>query len=94
MMDGKSLSMAIRKKKKMDMHSDYKPDMDYAGQKGVDPVVAWDEKQAMEVKDALGEPDRMPLSDSEMGEGESSQDTASLKRSMMRIKRYLDELLD
>lgn len=91
-MDGKSLSAMIRKKKKEGMHSDYRADMDYAGQDAVDPNVAWDEKQAMEVNDAMGEPDHEPASASEMGENESSQDKAQLKKAMNRIAKYIESL--
>lgn len=91
-MDGKSLSKMIREKKKQGMHSNYKQDMDYAGQDAVDPNVAWDEKQAMEVNNALGDPDHEPASASEMGENESSQDTGSLKKSSARIKKYMESI--
>lgn len=92
-MDGKALSAMIRKKKKQEGEADLRPDMDYAGQQADDPVAVWDDKQAVEVNEALGEPDHEPASDEEMGEGESSQDTGSLARSMARIERYLEELL-
>ena len=92
-MDGKALSAAIRKKKKMAGEANLRPDMDYAGQEAVDPNVAWDEKQNLEVSEALDQPDHEPASDAEMGEHESSQDTRSLKKSLMRIRHYLDELL-
>lgn len=91
-MDGKSLSAMIRKKKKEGMHADYRQDMDYAGQDAVDPNVAWDEKQAMEVNDAMGEPDHEPASASEMGENESSQDKMQLKKAMARIAKYIESL--
>jgi hypothetical protein len=92
MLDGKSLSMAIRKKKKEGMHSDYRQDMDYAGQDAVDPNVAWDEKQNMEVSEATDSPDHEPAPPSEMGENESSQDKAQLKKAMARIARYIESL--
>lgn len=85
-MDGKSLSKMIRDKKKL------RPDMDSAGQSGVDPNVAWDDKQAMEVNEALDDPDHEPASPSEMGEHESSQDLAQLKKSLERINKYFDSL--
>ena len=82
----------IRKKKKQGMHSDYRQDMDYAGQDAVDPNVAWDDKQAMEVNEAMGEPDHEPASPAEMGENESSQDKMQLKKAMARIARYIESL--
>jgi hypothetical protein len=88
MMDGKALSAAIRKRKKDSL----KPDMDYAGQDAVDPNVAWDEKQNTEVNEALDDPDHEPASDAEMGENESSQDIASLKKSVARIHKYFESL--
>jgi hypothetical protein len=87
-MDAKSLSKMIRDKKKNSL----RPDMDSAGQEAVDPVEAWDAKQASEVNEALNEPDAMPASASEMGESESSQDTAQLKKAMARISKYIDSL--
>lgn len=87
-MDGKGLSAAIRKRK-MDK---LKPDMDYAGQDAVDPNVAWDEKQNTEVNEALDDPDHEPASKAEMGENESSQDTAELKKSVARIAKYFESL--
>jgi len=78
----------IREKKKGALRQD----MDYAGQDAVDPNEAWDAKQAAEVNAALGEPDAEPASASEMGENESSQDTASLKKSSARIAKYLESL--
>lgn len=92
MLDGKSLSKMIREKKKQGMHSDYRQDMDYAGQDAVDPNAAWDDKQAMEVNEAMGEPDHMPASDAEMGENESSQDKMQLKKAMARIAKYIESL--
>jgi hypothetical protein len=86
------LSAMIRKKKKMQGQGDLRQDMDYAGQDAVDPNVAWDEKQAMEVNDALGDPDHGAASDAEMGENESSQDKMELKKSVARIRRYFDEM--
>lgn len=86
MMEG--LSKQIRMKKK----GNHKPDMDYAGQEAVDPVEAWDAKQADEVNMAMDEPDHMPASKAEMGEDESSQSKMQLKKSMARIHKYLDAL--
>jgi len=91
-MDGKALSAAIRKKKKEGMHADYRQDMDYAGQDAVDPNVAWDEKQNMEVSDVLGEPDHEPASASEMGENESSQEESKRKMVSARMKKYMDNM--
>jgi hypothetical protein len=88
MLDGKMLSEMIRKKKKGAL----RPDMDYAGQDAVDPNEAWDEQKAMEVNEALDEPDHAPASSSEMGENESSQDKGSLKKSVARIKKYMESL--
>ncbi len=92
MLDGKKLSEMIRKKKKEGMHSDYRQDMDYAGQDAVDPNAAWDEQKAMEVNEALDNPDHEPASESEMGEDESSQDKMQLKKAMARIARYIESL--
>lgn len=88
MIDGKALSRAIRMRKKDSL----RPDMDDAGQEAVDPNVAWDEKQNMEVNEALDDPDHEPASASEMGEHESSQDIASLKKSVARIHKYFESL--
>ena len=88
-LDGKALSAAIRKKKMGKL----KPDMDYAGQDAVDPNVAWDEKQNVEVNEALGDPDHEPASAPEMGEHESSQDKAQLKKAMARINKYFDQMM-
>lgn len=89
MFDAKSLSDAIRKKKKEGMHSDYRQDMDYAGQDAVDPNTAWDEKQNMEVSQVLNEPNHEPASNAEMGENESSQDEQVRKKISARIAKYL-----
>lgn len=86
--DAKSLSAMIRKKKKGSL----RPDMDSAGQEGVDPVVALDTEKASQVNDAMMEPDHEPASPSEMGEGESSQSIKSLKRAMRVISQYLDSM--
>ena len=86
------LSAMIRKKKKQQGGADLRQDMDYAGQDAVDPNVAWDDKMASEVNEALDDPDHEPASDAEMGENESSQDKASLKASVNRIRRYFDEM--
>ena len=88
MIDGKSLSAAIRKMKKDKL----RPDMDDAGQEGVDPNAAWDAKQNMEVSEALDEPDHEPASASEMGEDESSQEVSQLKKSLARINKYFESL--
>lgn len=88
MMDGKALSAAIRKRKKDNL----KPDMDYAGQDAVDPNVAWDEKQNTEVNEILDNPDHEPASPAAMGENESSQDKAQLKKAMSRINRYFESM--
>ena len=92
MEDGKSLSAMIRRKKKQAGESDLRPDLDSAGQTGVDPVEAWDDKMASEVNETLGDPDHEPASEREMGEHESSQDKEQLKRSMARIAKYIDSL--
>ncbi len=88
-MDGKALSKALREKKKNRL----RPDWDVAGQEAVDPNEAWDEKQAMEVNDALGDPDHAPASPAEMGENESSQDKRQLKKAMARINKYFDAMM-
>ena len=87
-MDGKSLSSAIRKRKKDRL----RPDMDDAGQEGLDPNAYWDAKQNQEVSDALDEPDHEPASASEMGEDESSQEVSQLKKSLARINKYFESL--
>jgi hypothetical protein len=92
MMDGKSLSEAIRKRKKHEGAADLRPDMDYAGQDAVDPNTAWDEQQNMEVSNALDMPDHEPATPKEMGEDESSQDVAELKKSLARISKYFESL--
>lgn len=91
-MDGKALSKMIRMKKKKDGQADVRQDMDYAGQNGVDPNVAWDEKQAMEVNDALDMEPEMSASEEEMGENDSSQDKRDLKKAMARIQKYIDSM--
>lgn len=92
MLDGKSLSAAIRKKKKESGQADLRQDMDYAGQDAVDPNAAWDEKQNMEVSDVLGQPDHEPATASEMGENESSQDEGKRKKISARIAKYMESL--
>jgi hypothetical protein len=92
MIDGKSLSAQIRKKKKEGMHSDYRQDMDYAGQDAVDPNTAWDDKQDLEVNEVLGDPDHEPASSAEMGENESSQEESARKKISARIKKYMESL--
>jgi hypothetical protein len=89
MMDGAGISKAIRMKKKNQL----RPDMDYAGQDAVDPNEALDIEKNQEVSDALGEPDHEPASPAEMGENESSQDIAQLKKSVARLEKYFDSLM-
>ena len=91
-MDGKALSAMIRRKKKEGMHSDYRQDMDYAGQDAVDPNAAWDDKQASEVNEVLKDPDHEPASEEEMGEHESSQDEGARKKISARLKKYMDAM--
>lgn len=88
MFDAKGLSKAIRDKKKNVLRQD----MDYAGQDAIDPNEALDIQKNLEVSDALDEPDHEPASDKEMGEDESSQDKAWLKKSVARIAKYLESL--
>ena len=88
MIDGKSLSEMIRKKKKGALRQD----MDYAGQEAVDPNEAWDSKQASEVNDVLDDPDHEPASASMMGENESSQDLESRKKISARIRKYMEAM--
>ena len=93
MMDAKMLSKAIRDKKKNLL----KPDMDYAGQDALDPNAALDIQKNAEVSQAIEDAgqegmDHEPASPREMGEDESSQDEAQLKRSMARIARYMESL--
>jgi hypothetical protein len=90
MMDGKSMSRMIRDQKKNKL----RPDLDSAGQIAVDPNEAWDDKMASEINEDLGEPDHEPASDAEMGENESSQDVAQLKKAMARINKYFDMMID
>jgi len=92
-MDGKSLANYIRNKKKQQGQARMRQDMDSAGQDGVDPNEAWDSKMDHEVNETLGDPDHEPASDKEMGEDESSQEKSALKKAMMRINAYMDELL-
>ena len=58
----------------------------------MDPVEAWDAKKAHEVNEAMDEPDHEPASKEEMGEHESSQDIAQLKKSVARIHKYFESL--
>jgi hypothetical protein len=88
MLDGKSLSEMIRKKKKNAL----RPDMDDAGQEAVDPNAAWDEKQASEINDVLDDPDHEPASASMMGENESSQSLEARKKISARIAKYMESL--
>ncbi len=88
MLDGKELSKQIRMKKKNSL----RPEMDYAGQEAVDPNAAWDAKQNAEVNEALDDPDHEAASDAEMGENESSQEIAQLKKSVARINKYFESL--
>lgn len=88
MLDGKELSKQIRMKKK----SSLRPEMDYAGQEAVDPNAAWDAKQNAEVNEVLDDPDHAPASKAEMGEHESSQELAQLKKSVARINKYFESL--
>lgn len=88
MLDGKSLSEMIRKKKKNSL----RPDLDDAGQDSVDPNTAWDAKQSSEVNDVLGDPDHEPASASMMGENESSQDEGARKKISARIAKYMKSL--
>lgn len=88
MLDGKSLSAAIRAKKKNLL----KPDMDSAGQEALDPNTIDEIKQNMRVSDILGEPDHAPASPSQMGEDESSQDEGKRKKISARIASYFKGL--
>lgn len=88
MFDELELSKSIRDKKKQR----FRPALDSAGSLP-DPNEAWDEKQNQEVSDTLGEPDHEPASATEMGEHESSQDKVYLKKSIERIKKYLDSMM-
>jgi hypothetical protein len=88
MFDMKGLSAAIRAKKK----GTHRADMDYAGQESVDPNDAWDAKMATEINEDLDDPDHEPASKEEMGEHESSQDIAQLKKSVARIHKYFESL--
>lgn len=92
MIDGAALSKYIREKKKKSGQADLRQDMDYAGQEGVDPNVAWDEKQAMEIDHTLGDEPEGSATDAEMGENDSSQDKMKLKKAMARINAYMDSI--
>ena len=89
MIDSKTLSAAIRKRKRDSL----RPDWDVAGQEAVDPNVAWDEKMNTDVNQALHEPDHEPASPEEMGEGDSSQKKATLAKIRSRINSYFDEMM-
>ena len=88
MMDGKALSKMIRMRKKNSL----RPDMDDAGQEAIDPVAAWDMKQAAEIDDVLGDPTPSPPSAREMGEDDSSQSLEKRKRISARLAKYFDSL--
>lgn len=88
MFEAKALSAAIRRRKKDSL----RPDMDSAGQEGVDPNTAWDEKQDTEVNRAMGESDHAPASKVEMGENESSQEEGTRKKISARIAKYFSGL--
>jgi hypothetical protein len=88
MFDGKELSKLIRMRKKGSL----RPDMDSAGQEAVDPQTAYLAEKEDEMDSALGEKPQTSASDSEMGEGDSSQTEASLKKIMARISSYLDKM--
>lgn len=88
MFSGKMLSNAIRKRQK-DL---LRPDMDYAGQEALQPTTVDEIKQNERVSEILDDPDHEPATDDEMGENESSQDKAALKRAMARIAQYIDSL--
>ena len=88
MFDSKALSKAIRDKKR----GTHRPEMDYAGQEDSDPNAAWDAKMDTEVNETLDDPDHEPASKEEMGEHESSQDIAQLKKSVARIHKYFESL--
>jgi hypothetical protein len=82
------LSESIRDKKKQR----FRPALDSAGHLP-DPNEAWDKHQNDEVSKTLGDPDHEPASPTEMGEHESSQDKVYLKKSIERIKKYLDSMM-
>jgi len=95
MFDNKSISKAIRDKKKGSLRQD----MDYAGQDAVDPNEALDVEKNAEVSDVLDEnshsnhnQDHAPISDDAMGENESSQDEGKRKKISARINKYFESL--
>jgi hypothetical protein len=93
MLDGKTLSAAIRKKKKNLL----RPDMDSAGQEALDPTAVDDLKQNERVSVALEDAgvegaDHAPPSDAAMGEDESSQDVKKLQKISSRILGYFKGL--
>jgi len=91
-MEGSALSKYIREKKKKAGQANLRADMDYAGQDGVDPNDAWDEKQDMEINEAMNEEPEKSASASMMGEGESTQKLSDRKKISARIGKYMDEI--
>ena len=92
-MNIKAMSAAIRMKKKNLL----KPDLDSAGQTAMDPDTADEIEQNLRVSNTLEEAgvegaDHEPASPTEMGEHESSQDVAQLKKSIARIAKYFESL--
>jgi hypothetical protein len=88
MMEGAEISKMIRMRKKNKLRADW----DVAGQEAVDPNEAWDDKQAAEVNEVLGDPDHPAPSASMMGENESSQSESARKKISARIAKYFESL--
>lgn len=93
MVNAKELSKAIRLKKKNLL----KPDLDDAGQEAEQPTTVDEIEQNLRVGQTMEDAgvegyDHAPASAEEMGENESSQDVAKLKKISARIARYLDSL--
>lgn len=92
-MNAKGMSAAIRMKKKNLL----RPDMDYAGQDGLQPTTADEIEQNLRISETMEDAgvegmDHEPASPEAMGEGESSQDVKQLKKSIARIAKYFESL--
>ena len=88
MLDGKELSKAIRLKKKNLL----RPDLDSAGQSGLQPTTADEIDQNERISHTLNAPDHAPASPEAMGEHESSQDESKRKKISARIASYFHGL--
>jgi hypothetical protein len=88
MEDASNLSKLIRAKKNKAL----RPDLDDAGQEGVQPTDAFEAMQADEVNKVLGEPEIESASKEERDGDTDSQDPEQLKRAMSRIQKYINSL--